>query len=622
MVDLAKLVVRLEAETAKYQSELEKAKRQLSGFEKSSNVSISKIAAAAGVAATVAASGFVALAKSAIDSADAINDLSKSTGISVESLSQLKYAAELSGTDIDSLAKGMQKLSKSAVDASTGSKSAMEAFNALGVSPTNADGSLKDVDSLLGDIADAFSQFEDGAGKAAVAQDLFGQSGVSLIPFLNQGRKGIDDLRQEADRLGVTLSGDTTDAADEFKDNLTRLKASATGLATQVVTAVLPSMVDLTDQIVQFVTQGDGAQRIAGFIETAFKLLADIGSRVAETFSDVGNAFGAIAAAAVQAANGNFRQAYDIIVEANADAAQREKEYTDFREKLWEDAGKKIVATAQATDEGVKKSLSFGGNTSLLKEVDISVSKIEDSPMAAFYKEMDRLTQTSTEKAVAAYHEQLAALDFLYDEGLIKAEQYNARLAEIQSDTLGLDEVEITVKRVKENYEKATTELTEFQKQAARNTQDIIADSLTNGFKDGADGILQSFADMIVQLTAQAVAADIAGKLFGSAGGGSGSGWVGTAISAIGSFFGGTMDSGGRGRPGQAYAIGTGAQPEMFVPDGPGTFVPRDQWMGGDVKMSNTFVIQTPTGRVPLETQQQIATRTAQALAQAQRRNG
>jgi hypothetical protein len=109
--------------------------------------------------------------------------------------------------------------------------------------------------------------------------------------------------------------------------------------------------------------------------------------------------------------------------------------------------------------------------------------------------------------------------------------------------------------------------------------------------------------------------------MFGSAGGGEGGGWIGTAISALGAF-GGTMDSGGRGKPGMAYAIGTGAQPEMFVPDQPGNFMPRDQWMGGSVKMSNTFVIQTPTGRVPLETQQQIATRTAQALAQAQRRNG
>jgi hypothetical protein len=515
----------------------------------------------------------------------------------------------------------MQRLSKSAVDASTGSKAAIEAFTAIGVSATNADGSLKDVDSLLGDIADAFSQFEDGAGKAAVAQDLLGKSGVSLIPFLNQGRAGIEDLRKEADRLGVTLSGATAQAADDFNDNLSRLKASATGLATQVVSSVLPSLVDLTDQIVEFVTHGDGAQRVAAFIETSFKLLADVGSRVAETFADVGNAFGAIAAAAVQAAQGNFKQAYNIIVEANADAAQREKEYTEFREKLWEEAGKKIVATAQATDDGLKRTLSFGSDSSILKEVDVSVSKIEDSPMARFYNELDAKTQTSTEKAIAAYHEQLAALDFLYDEGLIKAQQYNERLAEIQTDTLGLDEVEITVKRVKENYEKVSTELNEFQKQAARNTQDIIANALTNGFEDGAQGMLKAFGQMIVQMVAQAVAADLAGKMFGSAGGGEGGGWIGTAISALGAF-GGTMDSGGRGKPGMAYAIGTGAQPEMFVPDQPGTFMPRDQWMGGSVKMSNTFVIQTPTGRVPLETQQQIATRTAQALAQAQRRNG
>jgi len=82
------------------------------------------------------------------------------------------------------------------------------------------------------------------------------------------------------------------------------------------------------------------------------------------------------------------------------------------------------------------------------------------------------------------------------------------------------------------------------------------------------------------------------------------------------------MDSGGRGQPGMAYAIGTGAQPEMFVPDRPGTFIPRDDWAGGKTENNFNFAISSPNGRVALETQQQIATRTMQGLEQARRRNG
>jgi hypothetical protein len=47
-------------------------------------------------------------------------------------------------------------------------------------------------------------------------------------------------------------------------------------------------------------------------------------------------------------------------------------------------------------------------------------------------------------------------------------------------------------------------------------------------------------------------------------------------------------DSGGRGFPGEAYFIGIGAQPEAFIPDSPGTFVPNaDRMMGG---INLTFV--------------------------------
>jgi len=41
-----------------------------------------------------------------------------------------------------------------------------------------------------------------------------------------------------------------------------------------------------------------------------------------------------------------------------------------------------------------------------------------------------------------------------------------------------------------------------------------------------------------------------------------------------------TRDSGGRGYPGQPYLIGTGRQPELFVPDSAGTFYPASQGSG------------------------------------------
>lgn len=50
---------------------------------------------------------------------------------------------------------------------------------------------------------------------------------------------------------------------------------------------------------------------------------------------------------------------------------------------------------------------------------------------------------------------------------------------------------------------------------------------------------------------------------------------------AIGQEFGGNRDGGGPGAAGQAYMIGTGAQPEMFIPSTSGTFVPNADRQGG-----------------------------------------
>ncbi|MES2346112.1 MAG: hypothetical protein V4641_00945, partial [Pseudomonadota bacterium] len=55
------------------------------------------------------------------------------------------------------------------------------------------------------------------------------------IPFLNQGREGIGALTAEADRLGVTISGTTANAAGAFNDTLDRLTATFSGGALGVI---------------------------------------------------------------------------------------------------------------------------------------------------------------------------------------------------------------------------------------------------------------------------------------------------------------------------------------------------------------------------------------------------
>lgn len=645
MADLAKLVVALEMETARYSAELDKAKRQLGKFESGVNSSVRKIATAAGAAAVAAAVGFVALTKAAIDNADGLNDLSKSTGISVESLSQLQYAAQQSGTSLEELTAGFRKLNSNALDAAKGVKGPSEAFDQLNISAKNADGSLKSTEELLLQIADVFSQYEDGAAKAAIAQDLFGKSGAALIPFLNNGRAGVEALKKEADALGLTISGKTAAAADEFNDNINKLKSSAMGLANQVAQQLLPMFQNLSGEFSTSATQGERFAEAARVIATGFKLLVSGALIVGELFDRLGTAIGGAAAAFMAVARGDFTEAFGIIKSGMSDTVSSVSKTASQIAAVWDDSGKNIIAAAEKTDAALKKSFSFGGNKSAVEEVEVTgVAKIDTSATDKINEELQAMTRTQEENAIKSFREQKVALEDLWRSGAISAEQYDARLKEMQ-DTL-LPEFEVTVKKVQEGTEKSYDE---FTKRLRKNTQDILGDGIydvvKNGLDKGIKGALQSFGDMLLQMAAQAVAANIASKIFGtdssssggtdwlsaigsifktesssgSGGSGGGTDWLSTIGSAVGAFFGGTMDSGGRGQPGKAYAIGTGAQPEWFVPDTAGTFIP--QGMMGGTQITQNFAIQAPQGSVSRQTELQIGAQASRGLTTANRRN-
>jgi hypothetical protein len=213
--------------------------------------------------------------KGAIDLADETRDLSIRLGVSTEAISTLRYAAEQTGTDMDVLAKGMKILAKNAADAINPTSSQAKVFNALGISVTDAAGNLKQLDTLIPEIATKFAGMADGTTKAALAQALFGKSGLELTEFLNQGGQGLDDFRAKAERLGIVISQDTADAADKFNDDLNDLKSATGGLALQVAQALLPELDKLVTWATDFAANGDNAESAAHGIADGFRDMAD-----------------------------------------------------------------------------------------------------------------------------------------------------------------------------------------------------------------------------------------------------------------------------------------------------------------------------------------------------------
>ncbi|SFL93361.1 hypothetical protein [Nitrosomonas communis] len=201
----------------------------------------------AGLGVTLSAGGFVAFVKDAINSADQLNKLSQKIGISVEALSTLRFAAELSDVSLETLQKGIKILSQTIVEANSGAGRGAQVFDALGISVKNTDGSLKSAEQILLEVADVFATLEDGTVKTTLAVELFGKAGQDMIPLLNQGKAGIEQLRLEAERLGLKLDTETARSAESFNDNLAALKASASSLGIALAGDFLPELTNITN---------------------------------------------------------------------------------------------------------------------------------------------------------------------------------------------------------------------------------------------------------------------------------------------------------------------------------------------------------------------------------------
>jgi len=193
--------------------------------------------------AGLSAAGVVAFAKSAIDAADNMRDLSQKTGVSVENLSRFQQAAEKSGTDVEGVGKAMGKLAKGMYEAATTGKGpTADALRSLGISAVDANGKLRGTDQVMFDVADRFKQMPDGAQKAALAVQLFGKAGADMIPMLNEGRQSIEGL-------AATMSTEFANKADAYNDSLAATKAVFGQIGMEIANQLLPYLTSAVDWI-------------------------------------------------------------------------------------------------------------------------------------------------------------------------------------------------------------------------------------------------------------------------------------------------------------------------------------------------------------------------------------
>ena len=206
----------------------------------------SLLAVGAAISGVAASAG--ALATKFATFGDNIQKMGLRTGLSAEALSELKFAAEQSGTTIESLGQALFRSTRRISNAAMGTGPAVRALKELGasaeeLSQMSAEQRFMALVRMLGEVGDA-------GKRAQLGFEIFGDNIRQIMPLINEGTEGIGELRKRADELGLVISQEQADTAAELTDKINELKRAFEGFLLAAGSDLADPLVEVLDKLV------------------------------------------------------------------------------------------------------------------------------------------------------------------------------------------------------------------------------------------------------------------------------------------------------------------------------------------------------------------------------------
>ena len=221
------------------------------------------------IAAAATAGGLIALAKQGLDYASSLGEVAQQLGVTTKDLQVYRYAATQVGIEQETMDKGLAKLTLTLGQAQTGAKGPIAVFNALGLSMDQLRG--KTAGDVIPMLADKLAKISSPAQRAAVEIELFGKAGQKLDTLLAGGSGQIDELSRAAAELGLVLSDDQIQKADDAADKMAAVKevlsaniASVVADNAASIAALATSLGALTGAVIRFL--GSNPQLALGIV--------------------------------------------------------------------------------------------------------------------------------------------------------------------------------------------------------------------------------------------------------------------------------------------------------------------------------------------------------------------
>lgn len=271
---------------------------QLPGSMKSSmnamgSLDASSLALAGGFAAVAAAivkveKAMISMTKESAAFADNIITLSMQTGQSTQQLQEFAYASELIDVSVDTLQGSLTKLTNNMQDTMNGTGNAKASFEALGVSVTNADGSMRSANDVFYETIDALGQVKNETERDAMSMDIFGRSAQDLNPLIIQGSKTLKAYADEAHNMGYVLDDEALSALGAVDDAYQRLQKTQEGVKNQLAVEFAPYLEEFYGDVTTMVKDGGKAIKDSGIVDAFGMLLETVGD-ILNPMSDLSN---------------------------------------------------------------------------------------------------------------------------------------------------------------------------------------------------------------------------------------------------------------------------------------------------------------------------------------------
>lgn len=560
-----------------------------------------------GIAAGAAATALTAMVVSTANTAKEITNLAQLSGAGTQEFQRFAAAAKSVGVEQDQLGDIFKDFREK-----------------IGEFVSTGGGEMKDffeqIAPKIGITADAFRNLSgpqalqlyfDSLQKAGLSTEQMSfylesaaNDATKLIPVMRDGGKAITELGDAAERTGQIMSESTLAAAKELSDQISTFTGLAKGMTNEIMTALLPSLIEVGRQMTAVGSQTSAAKVIADGVAIAFETIAVLGVNLAYVLKQTGNELGGLAAQAAAVARLEFGEARAIGQMMKSDAAAARAEVDSMTAAILNARRtSQMIAglgdTGDAISRRFMRTPSSGGlpwspptttktpkasapkaTKAAKEEVGPFVGPLPDESVIKRYLELEREALSLKESLMTADEKraaQLATWQEMMDHGLLTQEQFNQLAKEPVEKGYWEQWLESAELAMTNFDELANNVIKNFTNGFGNAFEQMIFDSkdLGDAMRDFAEGMLRSFVNAVGQMIAQWLAF----KAIQSATGG-GLGGI------VGSFFGGGFAQGGPVLNDRAYLVGERG-PEIFVPNTAGSIIPNNQTgAGGNVTVN------------------------------------